>query len=71
MFESGDVIIRSLSEDGFLLVDAVTRKTLNGPFPTFADALNAALGFVKPGATIWQENVDNRGRPLGPPFRVV
>jgi hypothetical protein len=71
MMERGDVMIRSLPGDEFLVMNAVTFKTLEGPFTTFADALVTARLFVAPGGTIWQENHDDRGRPLGPPIRVV
>ena len=70
MIEPGDVIIRSVPGDEFLLLNAVTLKALEGPFTTFADALATARLFVGPGGTIWQENHDDRGRPLGPPMRV-
>ena len=68
--QPGDVLIRSFDSQ-YLLLDAESLKTLDGPFATFADVLAAAIGFVKPGASIWQENTDNRGRPLGPPTRLV
>ena len=70
MIEEGDVLIRSL-DSTYLVLDAVSHRALDGPFDAFADALAAALAFVRPGRTVWQENTDNRGRPLGPPMRIV
>ena len=70
MMESGDVLIRSF-DSTYVVLDASSHRTLDGPFHAFADALAAALGFVRPGGTVWQENTDNRGRPLGPPTRIV
>jgi hypothetical protein len=71
MIKNGDVIIRSLPGDEFLVVNAVTLKTLEGPFTTFADALVTALLFVAPRGTIWKQNFDDSGQPLGPPIQVV
>jgi hypothetical protein len=65
----GDVIIRRLPGHEFLVANAVTLEKLGGLFTTFDDALAAAL-LVAPSGTIWQDNLDNRGRPLGPPIRV-
>jgi len=70
MMKHGDVIIRTLPGDEFLVANAITLKTLEGPFTTFDDALATALLVAAPSGTIWQENLDNRGRPLGPPIRV-
>jgi hypothetical protein len=49
MIQRGDVMIRSVPGDEFLVVNAVTFKTLEGPFTTFADALATARLFVAPG----------------------
>jgi hypothetical protein len=70
MMRHGDVLIRSLPGDQFLVVNAVTLKTLKGPFTTFAEAVASALLLVARGGTIWRDYVDDRGRPLGPPIRV-
>ena len=70
MMQSGDVLIRSFDSQ-YALLDAESLKTLDGPFSTFADTLAAAIGLVKAGGSIWQENTDNRGRVLGPPTRLV
>ena len=71
MIERGDVMIRCLPGNEFLVALAVTLKTLEGPFTTFADALETARLFVAPGRNIWVEDLDERDRPLGPPFRVA
>jgi hypothetical protein len=70
MIERGDVMIRCVPGNEFLVALAVTLNTLGGPFTTFADALEAARLWVAPGRTIWVEDLDERGRPLGPPMRV-
>ena len=67
---AGDVLIRPL-DSKYLVLDAASRSVLDGPFDLFAEALDAALGFVKPGHNIWQENIDNRGREIGPPTRIL
>jgi hypothetical protein len=66
----GDILIRSFDSQ-YAVLDAVSHTTLAGPFSNFADGLGAALELVKPGGSVWQENTDNRGRPLGPPTRIV
>jgi hypothetical protein len=70
IMKHGDVIIRRLPGDEFLVANAVTLKTLGGPFTTFDDALATALLLAGPSGRIWQDNLDDRGRPLGPPIRV-
>jgi hypothetical protein len=66
---NGDVLIRPL-DSHYVLLDAMSRRTLDGPFATFAEALAAAIDLVKPGHAVWQENTDNRGQELGPPTRI-
>jgi hypothetical protein len=66
----GDVIIRDATADtGFLVVDAHTRRVLEGPFPSFRAALVAARMIAR-DRPVWRENVDERGRVLGPPFLI-
>ena len=62
----GDVLIRNAAA-GFTVVDALTNRELGGPFSSIADAATTArvFGF---GKRVWRENLDGRGRPLGPPF---
>lgn len=67
--QSGDILIRGTSgDDGFDLHEVITLKRLAGPFETFAAAVAAARA-KKPRA-IWHQTVDDRGRPLGDPFRL-
>ena len=61
---AGDVVIRD-SAAGFVIADAVT--LMSGPFPTIADAAVAARSLAAHGR-VWRENLDARGRALGPPF---
>jgi hypothetical protein len=63
----GDVILRGSAETGFMVVDAVTRKSLAGPAP-----LEQAIQLAKDSGAIaiWQENTDERGRAMGLPFRI-
>ena len=62
----GDVLIRNAAA-GFTVVDATTHRELGGPFSSIVDAATTArvFGF---GKRVWRENLDVRGRPLGPPF---
>lgn len=64
----GDVLIRGLRQSRFELVDVVTLKHLAGPFDSFAGAVDAAR--TRNARAIWQQNVDDRGRALGDPFRL-
>ncbi len=61
------VIIRNSVQDGtFILMDGHSRLTIGEPLASFADAVRAAQQAAGSG-TIWRENVDARGRPLGAP----
>ena len=65
----GDVIVRNTFNGGFDIVEA-DGHFVAGPFDTFG----AALEFAKieaEDAAVWQQVVDSRGRPLGPPGRVT
>ena len=59
----GDILIRGLKNERFTLLDVVTTKFLSGPFDTFPAAAAAARALN--ARMIWQQNVDERGRPLG------
>jgi hypothetical protein len=62
------VLLRGDTEHGFQLLDAMSHERLAGPNVSLQGALEAAR---QHGASaIWQEPVDNRGRPLGEPFRL-
>jgi hypothetical protein len=64
----GDILIRNTASDMFLLTDVVTGKHIAGPFKGFM--LAAAAARIRGGRAIWQQNVDERGRPLGEPFKL-
>ena len=65
------VIIRNSPHDGtFILMDGHSRLTIGEPFASFGEALRAAQQAAGSG-TIWRENVDARGRPLGAPVPVA
>ena len=68
----GDILIvgnTSNGESSFLIVDAVTKRCLCGPFPTLRDTLQRAAQLRRDGA-IWHKHMDDRGRELGPPLRL-
>jgi hypothetical protein len=64
----GDILIRHIATDIFELVDVVTGKHLSGPFTSHAAALDAAR--LRGARAIWLQNIDDRFRPLGDPFRL-
>ena len=63
---TGDLLIKGKPNSGeFLIADALTHRVLSGPFPSFTEAAAAAGAHAqKIGVSVWQENSDNRGRPL-------
>ena len=68
---TGDILIvrRDVSDEPcFLIVDAITKSKLCGPFPSLREALQRAAHLGWEGA-IWH-NVDERGREFGPPIRL-
>ena len=65
----GDVILRGDTHSGFHLYDARTDAHLAGPIPSLPAAIEVARQHGAPA--IWQQNTDNRGRPLGEPFRLL
>jgi hypothetical protein len=62
-----NVILRGSTETGFMLINAVTAHRIAGPVP-----LQRAIEVARQhgAAVIWQENLDDRGRSLGSPFRL-
>ena len=64
--QAGDIVIRGITESGFVLLDAESLMPIAGPFEYFATAVAAACA-RRPHA-IWQQSVDHRGRQLGDPF---
>ena len=63
----GDVILRESIDGRFLVLDAIKRTRLAGPFH-----LLGALAFAREhhAPHIFQQAVDNRGRLLGAPARL-
>ena len=66
----GDILIRhgAAATDTFLLVDVVTGKYLGGRFLGLEMALVAAK--TRHPRAIWHQSVDERGRPMGDPFKL-
>jgi hypothetical protein len=62
----GDVILRANAAGGFDIVEAVTEHPVMDPVPDARAAL--ALAFHCGAKTVWQQNVDNRGRKMGDPY---
>jgi hypothetical protein len=66
----GDILLRGSLDAGYTLVDLTTGKPISeGFFTELRVALNAALD--SGASSVWQENLDNRGRPLGPPTILI
>ena len=62
---TGDVVVRD-TVAGYLILDVVTQQCLAGPYPSIADAALKAWQLCD--GHVWREEVDRRGRSLGPPF---
>lgn len=65
---NSDVILRGDVAAGFHLYAADTQRHLAGPLPSLPAAIEVAHQY---GPVIWQQSVDNRGRALGEPFRLL
>ena len=65
--QAGDILIRNTG-DMFLLTDIVTGKHIAGPFRGYL--LAAAAARIRGARGIWRQNVDERGHPLGDPFKM-
>jgi hypothetical protein len=63
----GDVLLRGSLESGFIVQDALSRKPF-GTVGSFADAIQLAQ--ERGASCIWQQHLDDRGRSIGPPFRI-
>jgi hypothetical protein len=71
--QAGDLVIRVQTNTlptTYIVTDAQSRQVLGGPFASMAEAAIAASKLVGPMAAVWQEHIDQRGRPLGPPQRL-
>ena len=65
----GDIIVRGSLEVGYTLVDLTTGERISEVFSDLGVAVETAL---ESGAVaIWSQNLDNRGRPLGPPTILI
>ena len=66
----GDVIVRhqdsSTAVTSYVIVDPVIDLFLSGPFSALSDAVNSAERRLGPDGRIWHEEVDQRGRSVGP-----
>jgi hypothetical protein len=66
--QRGDLIVRNVVTGGFEVID-VDGKHVNGTFDTFIAAYQRAR--VEAKGDVWQQVVDQRGRPCGWPGRVT
>jgi hypothetical protein len=66
--QPGDLVLRGSLSDGFVVLDATTRQRLAGPV-----GLSDAITYAKErrSGRLWQEIVDDRGRPVGPVSRLA
>jgi hypothetical protein len=58
-----DLILRGNPTLGYELVDAVSCQPIGERVPTVGAAL--AVAHERGASRVWQQNLDNRGRPLG------
>jgi hypothetical protein len=71
--QTGDVLIRvqtNTTPTTYLLLEAGSNRSLGGPFSSMSEAAIAAAKHVGAMSSVWQEHLDQRGRPLGPPLRL-
>ena len=64
--QQGDFVVRNSVDVRFELVDTEGRR-IAGPFSTLAAAVARARFQASDRISIWQQRVDERGRPMGPP----
>jgi hypothetical protein len=64
----GDIIIRGALSEGFTVVDAVSGHVIDGSLMDLTTALTVARKHGR--GQIWQEIIDERGRPIGELFRL-
>jgi hypothetical protein len=73
LVQHGDLLIRNQTPQSavarFVVIDALSRHLVSGPFESLRDATLAAARHAD-GGTIWQENLDHRGRAVGAPMRL-
>jgi hypothetical protein len=66
--KEGDVFLRGDLIGGFHVLNAISLEPIAGPIPSIEGAIEVAR---RHGGAIWQQTLDNRGRPLGDPFRLL
>ena len=66
--KAGDVIVAGSDASGFLVFDAATNAPVGPRVKTLSEAVNIARERGAHG--VWQQNLDKRGRPMGPPWRL-
>ena len=68
----GDVLIKTApASESFFVLDAGWERLVAGPMPSLREALLKARQLAeRVGGVIWQQPVDERGRPLGPVLRL-
>ena len=72
---TNDLILRPVAVAGgrrlYVLVNARSQKKAAGPFDTLGDAVLAAKELAHKGRiTVWHEQVDDKGRAMGPAVRL-
>ena len=66
--ERGDLMLRGSFGQGFEVLDAETMHPVVEGVHSLAEAL--AFAQQRGPCTLWQLNVDDRGRMIGAPFRI-
>jgi len=66
--KDGDVFLRGDVIGGFHVLNAISLEHIAGPISSIEGAIEVAR---RHGGAIWQQSLDNRGRPLGDPFRLL
>jgi hypothetical protein len=70
---AGDLLIRTTpatnEHSHFVVVDPETDRVVLGPYASLDEAFRHARDSVNKGC-IWQQILDDRGRPLGPATRL-
>ena len=61
-----EITLRRSFDLGYTLLETATGKPISEPFTLLKHAFNAALH--SGATTIYQQNLDLHGRPLGPPI---
>ena len=64
----GDALLRGDAIQGFNVVDAISLQPIAGRIFSREAAMDVARLY---GGAVWHQTVDNRGRPLGDPIRLL